>query len=146
MGRPFKFEAVLNQRKYREESARKLFADAANAHRQARQVLSEMKARRERYRQAMRHKQENGGQAMEIILYSRYLGRIETEINAQYQTVGELKKQREHKRLELMTTLKDRKVIEKLKERHLADLEKEEMAMDQKISNDAAISRYQRKQ
>jgi hypothetical protein len=45
-----------------------------------------------------------------------------------------------------MTALKDRKVIEKLKERYLADEEKKERDMEQKLVNDVAISRFQRKQ
>jgi flagellar FliJ protein len=145
LGRPFKFEAVLSQRQYREESARKVFADASRELNRAKQVLGEMHNNRERYRRALCHKQARGGSASEIILYSRYLGRLDSDIRDQQQQVAMLAEARADRRRELMTALKDRKVIEKLKERHLADQEKEEREMEQKILNDAAISRYQRR-
>lgn len=145
MGRAFKFEAVLNQRQYREESARKVFAAAARELGRAQKVLDEMENNRERCRRDLRHKQEGGGYAMEMVLYARYLGRIDSEIKDQQEKIDRLAEEKEKKRRELMTTLKDRKVIEKLKERHLADMEKKERDLEQKLLNDAAISRYQRK-
>jgi len=145
VGRPFKFEAVLNQRQYREETARKIFADAARALNCAQATLSAMEDQRAQCRQVLRRKQHNGGKAMEIILYSRYLGRLEAEIQDQEKSVADLSIEKEDKRQELMATLKDRKVIEKLKERHLAEQEQEERETEQKMLNDAAISRYQRK-
>jgi len=145
LGRAFKFEAVLNQRQHREESARKVFAAAARELGKAQQVLAEMENNRDQCRRDLRHKQEKGGYAMEIILYARYLGRLDLEIKDQQDRVAGMAEEKEKKRQELMTTLKDRKVIEKLKERHLADLEKKERDLEQKLLNDAAISRYQRK-
>jgi flagellar export protein FliJ len=66
-------------------------------------------------------------------------------VNKQH-TVLTLATDKEKKRKALMTALKDRKVIEKLKERYLADEDKKERDMEQKLINDVAISRYQRKQ
>ena len=146
MDRPFKLEAVLNQRKHREESARKIFADAARALKQAQTALSDMENTRAQYRRALRLKQENSDSAMELILYTRYLGRLESEIREQQQAIDALARDKEDKRIALMTTLKDRKVIEKLKERYIADAAKKERDNEQKLLNDVAISRYQRKQ
>lgn|GEM_PF-3136069 len=144
MGRAFKFEAVLNQRQYREDTARKVFAVAARELGRAQQVLAEMENDRDQCRRDLRRKQEKGGFAMEIILYARYLGRLDVEIKDQQDRVARMAEEKEKKRQELMTTLKDRKVIEKLKARHLADTEKKERDLEQKLLNEAAISRYQR--
>lgn len=146
MARPFKLEAVLTHRQHQEESARKVFADAARELSRARQVLTDMETVRAQYRRAMRLKQDNNGSAMELILYTRYLARLASEIDEQQHTVETLAADKEEKRMTLMTALKDRKVIEKLKERYLADEEKKERDMEQKLVNDVAISRYQRKQ
>jgi len=144
VGRAFKFEAVLNQRQYREDTARKVFAVAARELGRAQQVLAEMENDRDQCRRDLRRKQEKGGFAMEIILYARYLGRLDVEIKDQQDRVARMAEEKEKKRQELMTTLKDRKVIEKLKARHLADTEKKERDLEQKLLNEAAISRYQR--
>jgi len=146
LDRPFKLEAVLNQRQHQEESARKIFADAARALRQAQAALSDMENTRAQYRRALRRKQDNSDCAMELILYTRYLGRLESEIREQQHVTDELAKDKENKRAALMTTLKDRKIIEKLKERYLADVAKEERDSEQKLLNDVAISRYHRQQ
>lgn len=146
MAGPFKLEAVLTHRQHQEESARKVFADAARELSRARQVLTDMERVRAQYRRAMRLKQDNNGSAMELVLYTRYLARLASEIDEQQQTIETLAADKEEKRMTLMTALKDRKVIEKLKERYLADEEKKERDMEQKLVNDVAISRYQRKQ
>jgi flagellar FliJ protein len=144
LGRQFKLEAVLNQRQHQEESARKIFADAARALRQAQATLSDMENTRAQYRRALRRKQDNSDSAMELILYTRYLGRLASEIREQQHVIDALTKDKEDKRSALMTALKGRKVIEKLKERYLADIAKEERDSEQKLLNEVAISRYQR--
>jgi len=146
LDRPFKLEAVLNQRQHREESARKIFADAARELRRAQKVLSDMENTHAQYRRAMRLKQDNSDSAMELILYTRYLGRLDSEIREQQAVIETLVNDKEDKRCALMATLKDRKVIEKLKERYLAVVDKKERAIEQKLLNDVAISRYQRQQ
>ena len=146
MSRPFKFEAVLNQRQHREETARKIFADAARELRHAQNILSQMESTRARYRRTMRLKQDNSESAMELILYSRYLTRIDAEIREQQLFITTLVNDKEDKRSALMTTLKDRKAIEKLKERYLAVVDKKARESEQKLLNDVAISRYQRQQ
>ena len=144
--RPFKFEAVLNHRQHLEETARKIFADAVRELRQAENVLSRMENKHTQYQHAMRLKQANSDAAMELILYSRYLTRLEVEIREQKNIIDTLANDKEEKRRTLMVTLKDRKAIEKLKERHVADAEKSERDSEQKLLNDVAISRYQRQQ
>ena len=52
---------------------------------------------------------------MELILYTRYLGRLESEIREQQQAIDALSRDKEDKRIALMTTLKDRKVKQEFK-------------------------------
>jgi flagellar protein FliJ len=141
--RPFKLEAVLNHRRHREEAARKRYADAVRDLRQQQERLAEMEKMRREYRQVLRHKQLNGDAAAEILLYTRYLTRLDSEVHAQEKIVREHMKEKEEQRQALMVALKDRKVIEKLKEHHLSQMEIEERAAEQKILNDVAITRYQ---
>lgn len=144
MARPFKLEAVLRHRRHREEAARKVYADAVRELRRQQNALSDMEKTRRLYRETLRAKQENGGATMEFLLYTRYLARLDAEITTQQEIVRRQRQDKEKKRQALMTTLKDRKVMEKLKEHHLSQLGKEERAAEQKLLNDAAISRYQR--
>ena len=139
----FKLEAVLNHRRHREETARKRYADAVRELRQQEERLARMEMMRREYRQVLRHKQRNGDAAAEILLYTRYLTRLDSEVHVQGKVVREHMKEKETQRQALMVTLKDRKVIEKLKEHHLSQMEIEERATEQKFLSDVAIARYQ---
>ena len=117
MARPFKLEAVLTHRQHQEESARRVFADAAREWNRARQALADMEKVRAQYRRALWRKQDSNGSARELFLYTPYLALLGRVIGAQAHTVQTLATDKEKKRKALMTALKDRKMIEKLKER-----------------------------
>lgn len=145
MSRPFKLQAVLNHRRHREDTARRHFAEAAHRLDRAQRALAQQEKIRSEYRRAMRQKQDDSGSAMEILMYTRYLGRLDSEIRAQRKIVTDLVRDKEKLRRELMTSLKDRKIMEKLEERHRADEEKKARDLEQKMLSDVAISRYQRR-
>ena len=143
MGRPFKLEAVLKHRQYKEESARKNFAEAVRELKRQQGTLAAMRATYEQYCQALRVRQDSGGSANSILLYARYLARLDSEIHAHQKIVATLARDTESKRQALMASLKDRKIIEKLKERHFFELDREERQAEQKLLSDVAISRHQ---
>lgn len=144
MARRFKLEAVLNHRRHCEDVARKGYADAIQQLRNRQRQLAEMERNRQEYRQILRHKLSRGDAAAEILMYTRYLGRLDNEIKAQQLVVREHLKAKEAQRRSLMAAVKDRKVIEKLKERHQNKLEIEERDREQRLLNEVAITRYQR--
>jgi len=144
LGHPFKLEAVLNHRRHCEDTARKRYADAVREWRQQQTQLTEMQAARQECRLALRRKQSSGETATEILMYTRYLTRLDTEIQAQEKVVCACMQAKEKQRQSLMVALKNRKVIEKLKEHHVNRLASEERGREQKLLNDVAIARYQR--
>ncbi len=144
MARPFKLEVVLNHRRHREDAARKRYADEMRKLRQQQERLAAMQTTRQTYRKDLRRQQRNGEAAAEILMYMHYLTRLDTEIQAQEKVVQAHRQEKEKQRQALMAALKDRKVIEKLREHHLNQLEVEERGREQKLLNDVAITRYQR--
>ena len=142
MARPFKLEAVLNHRRHREEAARKRYADAVRQLRQQQEQLTDIQMTRQKCRQDLRGQQRSGVAATQIIMYMHYLARLDTEIQAQDKVVQTHRREKEKQRQALLAALKDRKVIEKLKEHHLSQLEVEEREREQKLLNDVAITRY----
>ena len=144
MARPFKLEAVLNHRRHREEAARKRYADAVRKLRQQQEQLTAIQMTRQKCRQDLRGQQRSGAGATQILMYTHYLMRLDAETQAQDKIVQAHRREKEKQRQALMTALKDRKVIEKLKEHHLRQLEVEERGREQKLLNDVAITRYQR--
>lgn len=145
MARPFKLEAVLTHRRYREDTARQRLAAAARELSAAREKLAQQEKVRQEYRQALRLKQENSGSVAELMMYTRYLGRLDEAIEGQRRTVKDCAAAKEALRRELMIRLKERKVIERLKERHQAEEEKSDRDREQKMMAEIAVNRYQRR-
>ena len=145
MAQPFKLEAVLTHRRYREDTARQRLADAVRKLEAERQILQGQEDLRTDYRRTLRWKQSHSGSIMEVQIYTRYLNRLDREIDRQRQVVRDLTKKKEGLRQELMMRLKERKVIERLKERQLAEAEQRVRIQEQKVLSDVAISRYQRR-
>ena len=143
MSRPFKLEAVLTHRRYREDTARQRLAAAARELNAARETLARQEKMRADYGRALRQKQASSGSVMEFLMYTRYLDRLDEEVGRQRQRVQTLTAEKDTLRRDLMIRLKERKVIERLKERHQADVDQRERDREQKILSDMAISRYQ---
>ena len=144
MAGSFKLEAVLQHRRYREDSARQRLAEAARALSAARRDLAQQEKVHAEYGRALRLKQSSNGSVPELLMYTRYLARLAADIQGQRQVVHGHVQEKETRRRELMACAKDRKAIEKLKERHLAEMDRQERDHEQKLLNDVAISRYQR--
>ena len=144
MTRRFKLEAVLNHRRHYEDVVHKRYAEAVQLLRKQQDHLAEMEMKHREYRQILRHKLSRGDTAAEILMYTRYLDRLDNEILMQQKVVRAHLKEKEAQRRSLMAAVKDRKVIEKLKEHHQNQLEIEERGREQKLLNEVAITRYQR--
>jgi len=140
----FKLEAVLNHRRHCEDVVHKRYADALQLLRKQQDQLAEMEMKHREYRQILRHKLSRGDDATEILMYTRYLERLDNEIRVQQKVVQAHLKEKEAQRRSLMAAVKDRKVIEKLKEHHQNQLEIEARGREQKLLNEVAITRYQR--
>ena len=139
----FRLESVLRHRKHLEDNAQKLFSDSSRRWEQARHVLDGKRHSRYQYERERKSKMNADATADELLRYHRYLGRLDSEIEAQRVLVENLAAEREEKRAQLMEALKNRRVIDKLKERFLENEARRGEAQEQKALNEAAIHRFQ---
>lgn len=139
----FKLESVLQHRKHLEECAQQKFSDATRRWDQARHGLDGMRHKRSQYDRALKIKMNAAVTADELLRFHRYLGRLDSEIEAQTALVEKLAAEREARREQLNTALQNRKVIEKLKERFVAKTTRQGLAQEQKILNEVALHRFQ---
>ncbi len=146
MAERFKMEGVLRHRKHREEEAQAAFAASLRQWTQARRALEELIRKQKLYRRALKQKIQDHATADEFVLYHRYLDRLGKEIESQIANVEAMAIAKEEKRSQLVTALRDRKVLEKLKEHHLEAAARHRRAHEQNLINEAAVNRYQRKQ
>lgn len=143
MGKRFKLESVLNHRRYLEDRAQSLFAESSRRWNEARRGLDGLRQNRSQYAGELKNKIHADATADDLLRYHRFLGRLDSEIKAQKVVVEELAADREDKRSRLMEALKDRKAIEKLKERYLEKEARRDHVQEQKVLNDAALHRFQ---
>ncbi len=139
----FKLESVLKHRKHLEENAHKDFSESHRKWDHACNTLAIMTGNRRQYQQELKTKMKADTAAGEMLLYHRYLGRLEKEIEVQKGLVEGLAVEKEEKRAQLLTALKNRKIIENLKERFFESEANKANAQEKKQIDEAAVSRHQ---
>jgi len=143
MEQEFRLEAVLRHREHLAQNAQQAFAAAHGKWLKANQMLDDLRRSRDQYRHELSTKLHQRFQAEEIIMYNRYLERLKTEVVQQKTLVAQLAEARETQRRLLVTAVKNRKMIEKLKSRHEESRACQSREREQKLLGEASISRHQ---
>lgn len=78
----------------------------------------------------------------DIALYVSYIERTRAEEEKQKKVIISLKERLENKRKELVEAVKRRKVMERLKEKHKEEFEKDMREMEQRNSDEMTVLRF----
>ena len=113
----FNLESLLNYRRYQEEILQKELADFKNQLVKHEQQLRQLVQARRKASLELHQRQKKGGTVCGLMMYFRYLDRLAADIEKQKRLVGQVRKQFEQKRRELLDIVKKRKTLEKLKEK-----------------------------
>ena len=140
----FKLESLLQHRKYIEEIFQCELADTLQALVEKRKSLGRMKADRDRIQNDLHQKLKNGIDAAEMLHFHEYLNSLALDMTAQKARVAEAEKNLEQKRKELVEAVKNRKIMDKLKDKQLAAEVDRLQKNEQNFMNDVAISRHLR--
>ena len=141
----FNLEPVLKYRKLLEEDLQKDFAVLKRQLLAERARLSSLERVRERFSGELQEKQMKNISVSDILLYTDYLNQVSKDIENQGEKILEAEKSVDLKREDLVGAMKNRKMIDRLKEKgletHIQELSKKEQA----LMNEAAISVFNRK-
>ena len=141
----FSLEPVLKYRKLLEEDLQKDFAVLKRQLLDEKVRLSNFEQVRDRFSGELQQKQVKSISVSDILLYTDYLQEVSREIEKQSEKILEAEKGLDQKREELVGAMKNRKIIDRLKEKglesHIQELTKKEQA----LMNEAAISVFNRK-
>ncbi len=141
----FKLETLLEIRRRKEEEASILLSQARNRLNEAKQVLTKLCTQQKELWSEFRSKQEAGELVvLEYQMWHRFFAFLKKEIENQQLVVEGLTKEAVAALKELEIALKNRKAVEKLKERRLEEYRLAVQAEEQKILDEIAITRYQR--
>ena len=137
----FKLEKVLEFRRSKEDQARLALAQAQKAHERQQEVLQGIKATLEEH---LRKWEEKESFTMpELWLQEQYTRRLEQDIIEADAELQQLALKLQRCRQEALNRSRDRKLLEKLKDRQAEKHHAEEQHKEQKEFDEASAVRYE---
>lgn len=134
----FKFEPLLNHRRYQEEVLQKELADLKKRLQSEQHQLRRLKKKKRRNVQLLEARQKQGRPASELKLYVDFIDHLTAELKAQAERVMEAQRRFDATRQELMAAMKKRKVLEKLKEKGQQAYEQTQSKKERSLLDDVA--------
>lgn len=122
----FRLQRVLKYRETIEDTRKKEFAEISRIYELEAEKLRSLQEEQSEKLQELGELQRGILNLLVILFYHAYLGRLRTEIDAQAKRVEEVRLEKEQKREALIQASKDKKVLERLRERELEAYQKEE--------------------
>ena len=141
----FSLEPVLKYRKLLEEDFQKDFAVLKRQLFDEKEKLSNFEQTRDRFSRELQQKQVKSISVSDILLYTDYLQEVSKEIEKQSEKILEAEKRVDQKREELVGAMKNRKIIDRLREKGLKAHALEVSKKEQNLMNEAAINVYNKK-
>ncbi|MBL7202914.1 MAG: flagellar export protein FliJ [Desulfobacteraceae bacterium] len=141
----FSLEPVLRHRKLLEEDLQKDFAVFKRHLLDERERLSNLEQVKNRFSGELQEKQVNSISVSDILLYTDFLQQVSKEIEKQSEKILEAEKSVDQKREELIGAMKNRKMIDRLREKGLKAHVQELSKKEQNLMNEAAINIFNKK-
>ena len=142
----FELETVLDIRKRKEEEASIFLAKERSRLAKAQALLDKLKIQQLESWTEFREKQATGLiEVLDFQMWYNFLHFLKNEIEKQEEIIIEIKKDVAIALKNMETAMKNRKTVEKLKEKRFEQYKFELLAEEQKILDEIAITRYQKK-
>jgi len=142
----FNLQPLLNHRKYLEEKEQLALAEAKRRLDHEKAVLSGLERREQELIQEFRSKQTHGTATGELSLYSGFFSKLEQDIAAQKEATETARDTVEKNRQDLLTAVKKRKSLSKLKASKLEAYNEEQKKAEQNFLNEVGINMFLRKE
>lgn len=140
----FKLKPVLHQRQRKEDILKKELAEARRALEVERERLAALNERLQGLHAALREKQLSMTETAEVAVHTKFIERIEREIEVQLARVTDLAAEVRAAQERLLEAAKDRKVLEKLEEKQLHEFKQEAERVEQGVIDEIATVRHNR--
>ena len=128
----FNLQPVLNHRQFIEDSLQKEYAHLKSRLAKQHDRLVRLEHKQQHLTEELHHKQHQGTTSSALLLYVDFLDQLHVDIKQLAEKITGLENQTALKRAELLAAMKNRKALEKLKEKkvseHMAILAKAEQA------------------
>jgi flagellar FliJ protein len=138
----FRLQSVLDHRKAIEDKLLGELGELRVKEQEELKILDDMVREREAIWTRMAGGEFSPTKLKDVDAYATALG---DDIAVQELTLESVRNQIEAKIAEIVEASKERKLIEKLREKHLQEYEQEMLTLEQKVMDDAASVRFSRK-
>lgn len=141
----FKLESLLNHRQFVEDVRQKAFAQTQKRVFEARQIVESIKGEQLSLARELKENMQTPQPASENALYASYLASLASRLDEQRQRVQEAEKERDEQKTSLLEAVKNRKMMERLKEIHMGQFEQFYLKKEQESSDEIGIQQHSRK-
>ena len=141
----YRLEALLKFRQHIEREKQRSLAEAQNQVHQQQGVIGRIEHGAEATLGRKRRHQTASFSSAELQVYGRYLYRLKREAVMAQELLAGLEKNRDEKRQDLMEAARERKIYEKLKERHRDRYRREAIRAATKETDEVGINSYRQK-
>lgn len=142
----FKLQSVLEYRLNMEEKILNEFSDAKRYLEEQKAVLRALVSNREGLMNDLRNMQRTPMRADDIAALVQYVENIRGKENEQKNIIHQAKEQVESKRKVLVEAVKNRKVLENLRDKHAEEYRKNFNELEQKNSDEMSVLKYGRRE
>lgn len=139
---PFRLDALRHHRKHKEDLLQKELAAADRCLCEELRREKEWRRIQRRFADRCRREVEGGTPVCRARLYRGYLQRIEQDIASQQKKVEASRQKVERMRRRLIEAMKKRKMVDRLREKHLAAARHEQDRQEQSFMNEVAVIRF----
>lgn len=134
----FNLEPLLNHRRYQEEVLQRELAALKRRLTEEERTLRVLTKKNRKFLLQFQKKQKDGRPASEIKLYFDFVDHLSKEIDIQHQKVMEAERMFNSKRQDLITTMKKRKTLDRLKEKGWQTYQQEQLKKERSRLDEAA--------
>jgi len=134
----FNLEPLLNHRRYQEEVLQKELAGLKKHLTEEEHKLRALRKKKRQFLLQFQKKQKDGRPASEIKLYFDFVEHLSKKIDAQHQNVLEAKRTFNLKRQDLITAMKERKTLDRLKEKGWQAYQQEQSKKERDLMDEVA--------
>lgn len=138
-GSGFNLQQILDLRREMERQRHREFTAAREALQAAEDRLSREKERSDRILRELFQRQGGGIEASEFSLYATFSQNQRQVVTEQMETVRQLGQELDARRRQLLEASREKKVLEKLRERRLDDLKRELARKERKLLDELSL-------
>jgi flagellar FliJ protein len=138
----FKLESALNYRKTLEELKLVEFSEAKKKLEKEKELLAWIKAEQHATIELLKNMKGHSFRASDMALYLSYIKLFKEKEVLQHKMIEKVSNEVEVLREALLETVKNRKIMDNLKDRQLKEYNDDEAAYERKVEDETAVLRY----